>query len=158
MSAIHRAHRVGNRTRNPRTIVAKMARYSDRDQALRNAPKGLKGTKIRISEDLCAASLLKRSDQWSKYIDAKKNNKIAYFRHTKLIIRDRPPQSDSATGGTGAGASSRDDATSPRRRDDAAEAQQRPPAASRSPPSSPARGQAGGRGVNTRSTRGRGGQ
>ena len=89
INAIHRAHRTGKRTRQPRTIVAKMTRFCDRDQALRNGHR-LKGTDIRISEDLCAASFQKRVDQWDEYIAAKKNkNKIAYFNYTKLVIRDR---------------------------------------------------------------------
>ena len=93
LNAIHRAHRTGKRGSQPRTIVARMARFCDRDQALRSAPKHLKGTKIRISEDLCKASQEKRSAQWSRYIDAKKNNKIAFFNYTKLIVRDRPDAS-----------------------------------------------------------------
>ena len=53
---MERAHRIGQRRDNqPRQVIARFARYSDREAVIRNAAK-LRGTKIYINEDLCPAS------------------------------------------------------------------------------------------------------
>ena len=96
---LDRAHRVGelkDRHRQPRAIVARFQRYADRDNTLRNAHKlanyrTTDDKKVSIREDLCKASLQKRKDKMSDLIQAKKDNKIAYFSHTKLITKERPP-------------------------------------------------------------------
>lgn len=86
---LERAHRVGQRRdAAPRTIVARFARYSDREAVMRNARK-LKGTNIFINDDLCAASQAIKSAQMPKMKQAKAQGKIAYFIRTKLIIKER---------------------------------------------------------------------
>ena len=98
--SIERCHRVGKfgaRQGKPRTIVVKFHRYSDRETAIRNAPRLLKdrtGPKIHVHEDLCPASQKKRDDQWTDFVNARKAGKMAYFRYTKLVTRDRPVPSD----------------------------------------------------------------
>ena len=86
---LERAHRVGpHRVDKPRTIVARFTRYCDREAVLRNAKK-LKGTNIFVNEDLCAASQAVKSSQFPMMKQARAQGKIAFFRHTKLIIRER---------------------------------------------------------------------
>lgn len=86
---LERAHRVGpiNPSR-PRTIVARFEKYGDREAVSRNARK-LKGTGIYIDDDLCSASQELKRNQLPLLKQARQDGKIAYFRHTKLIIRDR---------------------------------------------------------------------
>ena len=87
---IDRAHRVGNpsASNRPRTIIARFHYYSDRDLFLRNAHK-LKGTRIFVNEDLCQTSLNRRKEQLPLLQQARREGKIAYFSHTKLIVKDR---------------------------------------------------------------------
>lgn len=87
--SLERAHRVGQRMdQRPRPVVARFLRYSDRDLVMRNATK-LRGTKIYINDDLCPASQDKRRQQLPLLQRARSEGKIAYFRHTKLVIRER---------------------------------------------------------------------
>lgn len=86
---LERAHRVGPRQdTKPRTIVARFNRYGDREAAMRRG-KHLKGTNIFLNEDLSSASLAVRNAQLPMYKQAKADGKIAFFRHTKLIIREK---------------------------------------------------------------------
>lgn len=86
---LERAHRVGARREGkPRPIVARFSRYCDRDAVLRNGRK-LKGTNIFVNEDLCAASQAIKSAQFPLMKQARAEGKIAFFRHTKLIIREK---------------------------------------------------------------------
>lgn len=92
---LERVHRVGDRSRrengdvaSPRTIVARFRNFDDRQQALRNAHM-LKNTDIFFNEDLCEASMKIRKDQLPELKRARTAGKIAYFNHTKLVIRDR---------------------------------------------------------------------
>lgn len=86
---IERAHRVGAASASyPRTIVARFTKFSDRDAALRNAKK-LKGTGFFFSEDLCQASQEKKKAQLPLLKQARQDGKIAFFNHTRLIIRER---------------------------------------------------------------------
>lgn len=106
---IERAHRVGLRRDNvSRPIVARFSRFCDREAILRNARK-LRGTNIFINEDLSPASQAVKREQMPLLHQARREGKIAYFRYTKLIIRDQR-----ATGphGTGVGAA-RGDASEP---------------------------------------------
>lgn len=83
------AHRVGPRREGkPRPIVARFLRYSDREAVIRNGRK-LRGTNIFVNEDLCAASQAIKSSQFPLLKQARAQGKIAFFRHTKLIIRER---------------------------------------------------------------------
>ncbi len=87
---LERAHRVGQRdAHRHRTIVARFTRYGDREAVMRNVTK-LKGTRIYITEDLCPASQNIRKAQIPAMKQAKSEGKVAYFRHTKLIIKERP--------------------------------------------------------------------
>lgn len=86
---IDRAHRVGPRTTTrPRVIVVRFDKYADRETVLRNARK-LKGSGIFINEDLCPASQEKKNQQLPTLQRARLEGKIAYFRHTKLVIKER---------------------------------------------------------------------
>lgn len=87
--ALERAHTVGQASnQRPRPVLARFLRYSDRETVMRNATK-LRGTKIFINDDLCQASQEKRKEELPLLKQARSDGKIAYFRHTKLIIRDR---------------------------------------------------------------------
>ena len=89
---IERAHRVGRKSsEKPRTVIAKFLQFKDRDAILRNSNK-LKGSNIFISEDLCESSRAKRREKLPALKQARRDGKIAYFSHTNLIIKDRPPE------------------------------------------------------------------
>ena len=86
---VERAHRVGKKSEGrPRPIVVKFLRYQDREKILRNSKK-LKNTNIYINEDLCEASIAKRKSLLPQLRAAREQGKIAFFSHTKLVIRDR---------------------------------------------------------------------
>lgn len=89
---LERAHRVGSRsdagTTRPRTIVARFARFADRQQAIKKSSM-LKNTQVYINEDLCESSVQARKAQIPEMKKARAEGKIAYFNHTKLIIRER---------------------------------------------------------------------
>lgn len=86
---LERAHRIGPlRDSKPRTVVARFTRYSDRDAAIRRGSH-LKGSNIYLNEDLSAASLAIKNAQMPRFKQARADGKIAYFRHTKLIIREK---------------------------------------------------------------------
>ena len=88
--SIERAHRTGKKVSSKtRTIVAKLHFYPDKDLILKNSKK-LKGSSIYINEDLCENSRIKRTDQLEKLKQARAQGKIAYFSHTRLVIKDRP--------------------------------------------------------------------
>ena len=87
---IERAHRVGPRNSKSlrsRTVVVRFLKSKDRDLVLRNSNK-LKGSNIFINEDLSDSSIKKRKDLLPKLHEARRNGKVAFFRHTKLIIRE----------------------------------------------------------------------
>lgn len=95
---LERAHRVGTATpSHPRTIVARFEKFGQREAALRNAKK-LKGTGIYLNEDLCPASMEIKKKQIPLMKKAREEGKIAFFRHTKLIIKERTGQYSSSTG------------------------------------------------------------
>ena len=81
------AHRTGPRRHDrPRTIVARFQRFDDREAVMRNAKK-LKSSGIRIHEDLCAASVKKRNDQWPELVQHRNEGRFAKFVHTRLYVR-----------------------------------------------------------------------
>ena len=49
----------------------------------------MKGTNIFINEDLCESSLEKRKNQLPELQKAGREGKIAYFSHTRLVVRER---------------------------------------------------------------------
>lgn len=99
---LERAHRMGPvSTSRPRTEVVCFERFGHREAVLRNAKK-LRGTDIFINEDLCAASQAKKQSQIPLMKEARSQGKIAYFKHTRLIIKDRMGlQSSGASNGAG---------------------------------------------------------
>lgn len=96
---LERAHRVGTRQDSrPRTIVARFNRFCDREAVMRNAKK-LKGTNIFLNDDLCPASQAIKNSQMPSLKEAKAQGKIAYFRHTRLIIKERNAEGGVVGGG-----------------------------------------------------------
>lgn len=97
---IERAHRTGPiAASRPRTVVARFERFGDREAVIRNARK-LKGSGIYINEDLCPASLELKNSQIPLMKKAREEGKMAFFRHTKLIIKERAERrSGTASGG-----------------------------------------------------------
>ncbi|KAK3889758.1 hypothetical protein Pcinc_006322 [Petrolisthes cinctipes] len=68
--------------------MARFTRFSDREAVMRNVRK-LKGSRIFVNEDLCPASHNIRKAQFTALKEARSQGKIAYFRHTKLIIKEK---------------------------------------------------------------------
>lgn len=86
---LERAHRVGqHRDGRPRPIVARFSRFCDREAVMRSARK-LRGTNVYLNDDLCAASQAIKNAQLPQLKQARALGKIAYFRHTKLIVKER---------------------------------------------------------------------
>ena len=86
---LERAHHVGpGDPSRPRIIVARFDKFADRETVLRNARK-LKGSRLSINEDLCAASQALRTSQLPQLKQARKDGKIAFFKYTRLVIKDR---------------------------------------------------------------------
>ena len=77
-------------TGKPRPIVAKLLKFTDKERILQNSKK-LKGSQIFINEDLCEGSRAKRRAQLPQLKQARAEGKIAYFSHTKLIVKERSP-------------------------------------------------------------------
>ncbi|MPD00166.1 hypothetical protein E2C01_095622 [Portunus trituberculatus] len=87
---LERAHRVGLRNNQRcRPVIARFTKFADREAVMRNDTK-LRGTRIFINEDLCAASQSVRKAQLPLLKQARSEGKTAYFRHTKLIIKKKP--------------------------------------------------------------------
>ena len=94
---LERAHRVGRQDdHRSHPIIARFSRFGDREAVTRNVTK-LRGTRIFINEDLCPASQSIRKAQLSQLKQARSEGKVAYFRHTRLIVKERP----SSTGTSG---------------------------------------------------------
>ena len=103
--SIERAHRVGKiNPQKPRTIVAKFLNFNDKQNIIRNSHK-LRGSNVFINEDLSLASLAKRREQLPQLKEARSRGKIAYFVHTKLVVKDRLLRSSSVESGAVGGAS-----------------------------------------------------
>ncbi|KAK3876681.1 hypothetical protein Pcinc_018560 [Petrolisthes cinctipes] len=86
---MERARRVGQRSNQlTRPIIARFVRFCDREAVMRSVTK-LRGTRIFINEDLCPASQSIRKAQLPLLKKARSEGKLAYFRHTKLVIKQR---------------------------------------------------------------------
>lgn len=105
---IERAHRTGKPSpQGHRTIVVRFATFADRELVMRSTNK-LSGTKIFINEDLCPASQAILRSQLPQLKKAKSEGKVAFFRHTTLVIkektttttRDSPSTNNSSTTAT----------------------------------------------------------
>ena len=70
------------------TMVTKFLNYNKKSYIIRNSNK-LKGSSIFIIVDLCEASQTKRREQLPQLKQARSEGKIAYFVHTRLVIKDR---------------------------------------------------------------------
>ena len=89
-------------------IVARFDKFGEREAVIRNARK-LKGTGIFINEDLCLVSQEIKNSQLPLLKKGRQEGKIAYFKYTKLIIRNRDGQRSSvapSAGGSPLGISS----------------------------------------------------
>ncbi len=93
---VHRTELVA--ASRPRTVVVKFERFGDREAVIRNARK-LKGSSIYINEDLFPASLELKKNQISLMKMANEERKTAFFKHTRLIIKERPAQCSEADSG-----------------------------------------------------------
>ncbi|MPC79356.1 hypothetical protein E2C01_073879 [Portunus trituberculatus] len=86
---LQRVHRVGLPGRSAlRTIVARFEHFCDRETAMGNARKS-KGTGIYFNKDLCPASQEIVKNQSLLLKQARPEGKIAYFKHIRLIIKER---------------------------------------------------------------------
>jgi len=96
---IERAHRVGRKRDDgkPRPIVAKFLNYKDREKVLK-ARKKLKGSKIVIREDVSERVKAKQKELIPKMMEARREGKVAYIRHDKLIIHDNRYQHHQGSG------------------------------------------------------------
>ncbi|MPC81527.1 hypothetical protein E2C01_076148 [Portunus trituberculatus] len=64
---------------------------------MRNVVK-LRGSRIYVNEDLCTASQEIKKAQLPQLKQAKSEGKVAFFRHTKLIIKERTVNPGSNSG------------------------------------------------------------
>ncbi|KAK3853303.1 hypothetical protein Pcinc_040147 [Petrolisthes cinctipes] len=95
---LERAHRVGRREDyRGRPNIARFSKFGDREAVMRSVTR-LRGTNIFINEDLCPASQDIRRAQLPQLKKARSEGKIAYFRHTRLIIREKPNDYDESGG------------------------------------------------------------
>ncbi|KAK4317401.1 hypothetical protein Pmani_011513 [Petrolisthes manimaculis] len=86
---IERAHRTGKPLiQGHRIIVVRFATFVDRELVMRNTNK-LKNTNIYVNEDLCAASQALVKSQIPVMKKARSEGKLAYFRHTTLVIKEK---------------------------------------------------------------------
>ena len=85
---IERAHRIGKASEMPRSIVAKLTHYKDRDTILRSG-RNLKGSNIYVRDDVSERVQKRRKDQMEKLKEAKNQGKIAYFILDRLVVKDR---------------------------------------------------------------------
>ena len=100
---LERAHRVGPVGHSyPRTVIARFEKFGDREAVMRNARK-LKGTGIYINEDLCPASQEIIKSQLPTLKQARSEGIIAFFKHTKLIIKEQTSRLSAATSDTPSG-------------------------------------------------------
>ena len=87
---VERAHRVGVRkTTKPRAIVVKFLNYKDRERVMKSR-RNLKGSRIFIREGFSDRIAERRKQLIPEMKEARRDGKIAYIRHNKLIIHERP--------------------------------------------------------------------
>ena len=80
---LERAHRVGQRReQESRPVIVRFNKFSDREAVLRNCTK-LKGTNIHLNEDLSPASQATKKEKTPLLKQARREGKIAFFRHSK---------------------------------------------------------------------------
>lgn len=88
---IDRAHRIGQKGKNPRPIVAKLLNQDSRDIIFMHAKNNLTSeSHHKVQEQLPAEVTERRKRLWSKFIQAKNNpNNIVKWSLDKLIINGR---------------------------------------------------------------------
>ncbi|KAK3896124.1 hypothetical protein Pcinc_000192 [Petrolisthes cinctipes] len=87
--AVERAHKTGPvSSSRPRIVTARFEKFHEREAVMRNARK-LNGSNICIDEDLCPTSQEIRKSQIPLMKKARAEGKIAFFKHTRLIIKDK---------------------------------------------------------------------
>ena len=86
---IERAHRGKQKfkTDKPRTIVAKLLNFEDKQTILANARK-LKGTGIFINEDFSRETILIRQKLWGQVKELRQQGKYAIIQYDKIVSRD----------------------------------------------------------------------
>ena len=106
---IERCHRVNRRNRmpnqkdQPRPILAKFAKWKDKERVLSMA-RQLRPEGVRFLADLSRRTLDKREAQVPMLLDARKQGKVAYFVLDRLVIKDktfnqtRPPNNNISQG------------------------------------------------------------
>eukprot|EP00795_Rhopilema_esculentum_P003893 gene3893-15204_t len=96
---IERCHRVNRRSNGPsrsgrpdgpRLIVAKLAKWKDKECILKKA-REIKPDGIKFLVDLSWRTMIKREEQVPEMLAARKQGKITYFVLDKLVIKDKPP-------------------------------------------------------------------
>ena len=108
---IERCHRVSRKKTwqsqpgkpdGPRPIVAKMARWKDKELILKKA-REIKPDGTRFLADLSRRTMQKREEQVPELLAARRMGKTAYFVLDKLIIRDakKPPDISQHEGNAG---------------------------------------------------------
>ena len=90
---IDKIHRLPNKQPNisssqPRTIIARLLKTSDRNLILKNSHK-LKNTGIFVNEDVSEGTMKVRREKLDELKEARRNGKIAYFVGRRLIIHER---------------------------------------------------------------------
>ena len=86
---IDRAHRTGRKGREyPRTIVAKLSNYKDKEKILKNRKK-LKGTDIYINEDFSKETVSHRKKLWSQVKKLRAEGKFAFLQYRSIVKRER---------------------------------------------------------------------
>ena len=87
---IHRLPHKQNNTRpsQPRTIIARLTKASDRSLILRNSHK-LKNSGIYLNDDVSEGTMKARKEQLERLKEAKSCGKVAYFIGRRLVIHDR---------------------------------------------------------------------
>ena len=90
---VHRLHK--RHDGKPRSIIAKVSKYSDRDKVLQTAPRKLKDTKISINPQYPREINERRNKLFPHYKIARENGRRAKMVRDKLFIDGNefiPPQ------------------------------------------------------------------
>ena len=92
---IHRLPQKQNITRQsqPRTIIARLQKPSDRNMILKNSFK-LKNTGIFINDDVSEGTMRIRKEKIDSLKEARRNGKAAFFVGRRLVIHDRNRHAD----------------------------------------------------------------
>ena len=84
---IERAHRGKRQGNKPRTIIAKILNYEEKELILANARK-LKGSGIFIHEDFSRETVLIRQKLWEEVKQLREKGKYAILQYDRIFSRD----------------------------------------------------------------------